>query len=103
MKVTIPKQYDWRYFRNLLMTAFVALVFAFYGIIPLASAYRAIHPTRHPVGFVSPADLDLNYENEPKVLWARPKDGHIDALFAHPQEYEEKVVDFFNQVLLENR
>lgn len=302
MKVTIPKQYDWRYFRNLFVTAFVALVFAFYVIIPIASAYRAIHPTRHPVGLVSPADLDLNYEDvtlrtkdgvtlsgwyipsknnaavivvhayngnrtgviyhagllarhgygvllldlrahgesggntfafgwdadqdvlaaldylqnrpdinpdrvgalglsiggeivlqsaaytsqlkavvaegsgfrvlkewllaptspglvltpgmwvffkagellsgvspaspltdlipkisptpvflisagpdnpinqvyfdvahEPKVLWARPKDGHIDALFAHPQEYEEKVVDFFNQVLLENR
>jgi fermentation-respiration switch protein FrsA (DUF1100 family) len=62
MKITATKRPGWRYFRNLLVTALVALAFAFYGIIPIVSAYRGIHPTRFPVGSVSPADLDLNYE-----------------------------------------
>ena len=81
MKITVTKQRNWRYVRNLLVTAFVALIFAFYGIIPIY--YDVAH--------------------EPKTLWARPEAGHIDALFAHPQAYEEKVIDFFNQALLENR
>jgi fermentation-respiration switch protein FrsA (DUF1100 family) len=63
MKIAVIKQHRWRYFRNLFVTAFIALTFAFYGIIPVVSAYRAIHPTRFPVGSVSPADLDLNYED----------------------------------------
>lgn len=39
--------------------------------------------------------------NEPKALWDRDEPGHIDALFTHPDEYEQRVVSFFDQALLQ--
>jgi esterase/lipase len=74
---------------------------------PLTDLIPKISPT--PIFLISAGrDNPINqiyYDvaQEPKMLWARPQEGHIDALFAQPQEYEEKVIDFFNQVLLENR
>jgi dienelactone hydrolase len=35
----------------------------------------------------------------PKESWFRDEAGHIDALFAHPAEYEERVVGFFDRNL----
>lgn len=37
---------------------------------------------------------------EPKTLWEAPKTGHIAALSTHPEEYEEKVIGFFDEALL---
>lgn len=37
---------------------------------------------------------------KPKELWELPAAGHINGLFAQPEEYEEKVVTFFEQALL---
>ncbi|MEW5871577.1 MAG: alpha/beta fold hydrolase [Chloroflexota bacterium] len=52
-----------RYLLNLLVAFLVALAFAFYIIAPVYSANRALHPTRFPIGQVSPADLGMQYEN----------------------------------------
>ncbi|MBN1535495.1 MAG: alpha/beta hydrolase [Anaerolineales bacterium] len=38
-----------------------------------------------------------------KYLWIRDEPGHqIDAIFDQPEEYEKRVIGFFNQTLLEN-
>jgi fermentation-respiration switch protein FrsA (DUF1100 family) len=37
---------------------------------------------------------------EPKELWIIPDAGHIGGLSAHPGEYENRVVTFFNRALL---
>ncbi len=35
--------------------------------------------------------------NEPKELWIIPEAGHIGGLAARPEEYESRIVDFFNR------
>jgi fermentation-respiration switch protein FrsA (DUF1100 family) len=40
---------------------------------------------------------------EPKTLWEIPETGHGIGSVAHPVEYEERVVSFFNQALLADR
>ena len=37
---------------------------------------------------------------EPKALWAIPEAEHVDGLAARPEEYERRVVSFFNDALL---
>jgi hypothetical protein len=37
---------------------------------------------------------------EPKALWEIPESGHVGGLDARPQEYERRVVGFFNEALL---
>jgi pimeloyl-ACP methyl ester carboxylesterase len=51
----------WRYYRNLILVAILALLVAFYVVIPLYDANRRLHPDRYPIGTVSPADLGLSY------------------------------------------
>jgi hypothetical protein len=51
------------------------------------------------------ADNQINqvyYEaaREPKTLWARAESGHIDSLFSHYEEYEERVIAFLDEALL---
>lgn len=43
----------------------------------------------------------LNAAHEPKELWIIPEAGHIGGLAARPEEYEERVVGFFDQWLLD--
>jgi hypothetical protein len=43
----------------------------------------------------------LDAAHEPKELWIIPEAGHIGGLSARPQEYEERVVGFFDQWLLD--
>jgi fermentation-respiration switch protein FrsA (DUF1100 family) len=52
-----------RYIRNLLLVFILALIIVFYGILPPIQAAQAIHPTRYPIGEVSPAQLGLEYED----------------------------------------
>jgi fermentation-respiration switch protein FrsA (DUF1100 family) len=40
---------------------------------------------------------------EPKQLWIIPEAGHIEGLRVRPQEYEEKVVTFFDEALLQGK
>lgn len=37
--------------------------------------------------------------NEPKELWIIPEAGHIGGLAARPEEYESRIVDFFDRAL----
>jgi dienelactone hydrolase len=54
----------------------------------------------------SPAGEDLNrgyYKaaGEPKVLWEIPESKHVGGLEARPREYEQRVVAFFKEALLQ--
>jgi len=63
LKLISSGKREWRYFRNLLLVTVLALLFAFYVVIPVYVANRTMHPTRFSVGSVSPADLGLEYED----------------------------------------
>ncbi len=39
--------------------------------------------------------------HEPKQIWIIPEAGHIEGLHVRPQEYEEKVIAFFDEALLQ--
>jgi fermentation-respiration switch protein FrsA (DUF1100 family) len=48
-------------------------------------------------------DLNRGYDaaaGEPKALWKIPESGHVGGLDARPEEYERRVVGFFNEALL---
>jgi pimeloyl-ACP methyl ester carboxylesterase len=52
-----------------------------------------------------PQEIAMNPEffeaaQQPKQLWEVPDAGHIGALDAQPEEYEERVVGFFDETLL---
>jgi hypothetical protein len=40
---------------------------------------------------------------EPKAIWQVPGSGHTGGIEAHPQEYERRVVGFFDRALLDPR
>jgi len=40
---------------------------------------------------------------DPKILWELSDVGHVGGLFAKPEEYEARVVDFFDQALKEGK
>ena len=53
----------------------------------------------------SPHGEDLNtgyYEaaGQPKTLWEIPESRHVGGLAARPEEYEQRVIGFFDQALL---
>jgi len=51
---------------------------------------------------LGPRSLNQFYTaaKEPKQMWIIPNTKHINGLSTHPQEYEEKVIGFFNRYLL---
>jgi pimeloyl-ACP methyl ester carboxylesterase len=58
-----PK-HDRTYFMNLLRFAIrvvAILTFLLYFGLPILDAYNAMHPPRHPIGDITPADLGLAY------------------------------------------
>jgi uncharacterized protein len=49
-------------------------------------------------------DLNRGYfaaAGQPKTLWEIPESGHVGGLSARPQEYERRVVGFFDRALLQ--
>jgi fermentation-respiration switch protein FrsA (DUF1100 family) len=48
------------------------------------------------------AQYKYNAAHEPKTLWIIPEAHHIDGLTVKPQEYEDRVVAFFDAALLGN-
>lgn len=51
---------------------------------------------------VSTSQTYYDEASEPKILWIRDEAGHqIDALFDQPDEYERRVIEFFDQALLQ--
>jgi len=62
-----------------------------------------ISATRGPAG---EAAANRNYyaaAGDPKILWELSDVGHVGGLFAKPEEYEARVVDFFDQALQEEK
>jgi uncharacterized protein len=47
---------------------------------------------------MSPEFYDV--AQQPKQIWEVPDAGHIDGLDAQPEEYEQRMIDFFDQALL---
>lgn len=45
------------------------------------------------------ADLLMEAAGEPKLLWDAPRSKHSRVILAHPEEYELRVVDFFDRYL----
>ncbi len=69
--------------------------------MPLKQAVARIAPT--PLYLIA-AGNDRNQSRvyfkaagEPKTIWERQEPGHIDALFKHPEEYEQRIIGFFDQ------
>ncbi|MBI9046435.1 MAG: prolyl oligopeptidase family serine peptidase [Anaerolineaceae bacterium] len=57
---------DRQYYRNLAVFAmrlFLVLGILLYFGIPILQVYFAMHPNRFPIGDISPADIDLEYED----------------------------------------
>jgi pimeloyl-ACP methyl ester carboxylesterase len=87
----------------------------FFKSIELLSGVKSVDPLSEIVPHISPRALFLisaggdtpfarvHYAaaKEPKLYWERNEEGHIDALFAHPKEYAQKVIEFFDHALLE--
>lgn len=49
------------------------------------------------------AEHYYEHTGDPKTLWQIPEAGHGGSLIARPDEYEQTVITFFNQSLLESR
>ena len=112
----------WRTFEDLLIAAepsdyiWIPPTWLSFRYIEIASGVRDPIPLRQAVSNMSPTPLLLitaegematsqayfDAAGEPRTLWVRHESGHqIDALFDEPEEYEKRVVGFFNQALLQ--
>jgi uncharacterized protein len=76
---------------------------------PLVTLVEEIGP--RPILFVSSNEAPEPFMNRrlaeragPSVqLWALPDVGHVGGMFAHPEEYEQRMVSFFDAALLDQR
>jgi uncharacterized protein len=59
-----------------------------------------IYATDGQVGEVELTDDYYEEAGQPKQIWEVPGGGHIGGYAAYPQEYEQRVVDFFDAELL---
>jgi hypothetical protein len=84
----------------------VELVTSVWSPMPLRQAASRIAPT--PLLLIAAGEdrvFNQGYfdaASEPKIFWDRNEPGHIDALFTHPEEYEQRVVGFLDQALLQD-
>jgi pimeloyl-ACP methyl ester carboxylesterase len=89
----------------------------FFKGIELLSGVKSVRPLSEIVPQIAPRALflisaggDIPFARihfaaakEPKFYWERNEEGHIDAIFAHPEEYAQKVIEFFDHALLESK
>jgi hypothetical protein len=55
-------------------------------------------------GDMATSQAYVDAADEPRTLWVRQEPGHqIDALFDQPAEYEQRVIGFLDQALLDRR
>jgi len=111
----------WRTFEDLLLAAtpdwyiWLPTEWLAFQYAELVSGVHNPTPLREAISQMSPvpmlliaaegetANCQAYYDaaGEPKTLWKRNEPGHqIDALFDEPEEYEERVIGFFDQALL---
>lgn len=84
---------------------YVEITSGVFGPTPLIEVMPLISPT--PM-FIIAAESEkvtsqayFDAAGEPKELWLRDEPGHrIDALFIHPEEYEQRVVGFLDKALV---
>jgi dienelactone hydrolase len=90
-----------------LMYKYGEVAFAIPNPTPLSQACSQTSPT--PI-FLITAEGDLGINQacfdaaaEPKTMWPREETGHrIGALFDYPDEYEQRVIGFLDQALLQD-
>lgn len=109
-----PTLQDWRIAAEPVDVIWVPGIWAMYKTVEVATKVRNPMPVRQAVSLIAPRPILLiaagedrvtsrgyfDAAREPKTLWDRDEPGHIDALFRHPEEYEQRVVGFFDQALL---
>lgn len=114
----------WRTFEDLLLATnpddyiWIPTTWLSYQYAEMASGIRNPTPLRQAVSQMSPTPMFLiaaggdmatsqayfDAADEPKTLWVRQEPGHqIDALFDQPVEYEQRVIGFLDQALLDRR
>lgn len=107
---------DWPPPQTLAEWFYVPFDFVFYKVQPLFTGVTEPISVKSAVAQIAPRPLLLissggKYEEhgmrhlydaagEPKSLWVIPEATHIDGLSKRPEEYEEKVVEFFDAALL---
>jgi len=93
---------------------YVPFDFVYYHVLPLYTGVTEPLSIKQAIGMVSPRPIlligagfeqhrmeyFLNAAQEPKSLWIIPEAGHIESISTRPQEYEEKVVEFFDDAML---
>ena len=95
---------------------YVPFDFVFYHVQPFYTGVTEPLSIKSAVAQIAPRPLLLisagqeyeehrvryfyNAASEPKSLWGIPEATHIDGLSKRPEEYEEKVVEFFDAALL---
>jgi len=105
---------DWPPPRNLGEWLYVPYDLVFYQFLKWRSGVTNPVSVRDAIGRIAPRPIlligagieqyRLEYllaaAGEPKSLWIIPEAGHIEGFSLRPQEYEERMVRFFDQVLL---
>jgi esterase/lipase len=113
----------WRTFEDLLIATepgdyiWIPMTWLSYQYAEMASGIRNPTSLRQAVSQISPTPIFLiaaegematsqayfDAADGPKTLWVRDEPGHqIDALFDQPGEYEQRVVGFLDQALLQD-
>ena len=110
-----PTLQDWRIAAEPHDVVWVPGIWAMYRYVEVATGVRNPVPVRQAVSRIAPRPVMLmaagedrvtsqgyfDAAGEPKAFWDRDEPGHIDALFRHPEEYEQRVVGFFDRALLQ--
>ncbi len=107
---------DWPPPRTFREWLYVPIDYLFYQVMPLYTSVSDPISVKQAIGQISPrpillisADFEtekyrmeyyINAAQEPKSLWVILGTNHIEGISKYPQEYEEKVVSFFDEALL---
>lgn len=111
----LPTYQDWLLGTDKLLHLWAPGIWIMYEAAEFASGIHNPAPLSDEVRNISPTPLlliaaggdrlfsDACYDlaGEPKQYWRREENGHIDALFTHPEEYREIVLTFLENALLE--
>ncbi len=110
-----PTFEDWLIMAELIDAIWVPEIWVMYKSVEVVTGIRNPMPVSQAVSHITPTPLFLiaagedrgfaqacfDAASEPKTFWNRDEPGHIDALFAHPDEYERRVIGFLDRALLQ--
>ena len=109
-----PTMEDWRIAAKPMDVIWVPAIWGMYTFVKVFTGIHNPMPIKQAVGHIAPRPLLLIAAGEDRVTnqgyydaagdgksyWDRDESGHIDALFKHPEGYEERVIGFFELALL---